>query len=390
MKNLTAAIADFFQNRRNLFILGFVLTSALTLVEVMRVTQCNFFTYQLSTFDFWRGIDPYGLDKYDFIYGPLFSILFAPFAWMGATVGPFVWNLFNFTLYFVAIFTLPDKYTEKQKCRTYLYTMLILATTQFSMQFNPVVAYIFVFAFSLLERGRGLWAVLLILVSGLIKVYGIFELALLACYPQVWRNATFAAVMGAALLVLPIFWTGAEGLVPHYRRWIEMLSGHVDQFRFYSAFNIHLWHNTLTAHMVAVQLGSLAALGTLFFINWRKFGDFAFRAGALGTVMGWVILFSLSTEKHTYVIALLGFMVWYWVQPRRGWLLQTLFWSNFILLVVVPVDLLCPPPVMRYLCNTLQLNIWSFIITWLVMIHATFLREILPQNNFQNDYSRTD
>ncbi len=69
------------------------------------------------------------------------------------TVGPFVWNLFNFSMFFCAIFTLP-RLTENQKCQTYLYTAMILATTQMSMQFNPVVAYLFLFAFTLLERGE--------------------------------------------------------------------------------------------------------------------------------------------------------------------------------------------------------------------------------------------
>ena len=35
-----------------------------------------------------------------------------------------------------------------------------------SIQFNPVVAYLFLFAFSLLERGKPYPAILLILVSG--------------------------------------------------------------------------------------------------------------------------------------------------------------------------------------------------------------------------------
>ena len=90
--------------------------------------------------------------------------------------------------------------------------------------------------------------------------------------------------------------------------------------------------------------------------------------------MGWVILFSLSTEKHTYVIALAGYLLWYWVQARKTRLDRTLFWANFVLLVAVPVDLVCPTPVMRFLCDTLQLNIYCFTFTWLRMIYLTFLK----------------
>lgn len=134
MNALAGRIGRFFLNRRNLFVIGFVLTFALTLLEVAHGKQHNFFTFQQSTIDFWNGESPYG-KPYDFLYGPLFSILFAPFAYMGSTVGPFVWNLMNFTLFFYAIFSVP-RITEVQKCKTYLYTALILATTQMSIQFT--------------------------------------------------------------------------------------------------------------------------------------------------------------------------------------------------------------------------------------------------------------
>ena len=57
-----------------------------------------------------------------------------------------------------------------------------------------------------------------------------------------------------------------------------------------------------------------------------------------------------------------------------GWLDRTLFWANLVLLVLVPVDLICPSPVMRFLCDTVQLNIYCFTFTWLRMIYVTFLR----------------
>lgn len=373
MKKIADAVGAFFLNRRNLFILGFVLTFVITLLEVLREKQFNFFTFQLSTFDFWVGEDPYGVEKYDFLYGPLFSILFTPFAYLGKTVGPFVWNLFNFSAYFCAIFTLP-RLTEAQKCKTYLYTALILATTQMSMQFNPVVAYLFVFAFTLFEKNHPLWAILLILISGFCKIYGFFELALLLCYPKFWRNLLYTVLLAAVLFLLPLVALPLSGFIPHYMRWAEVLGLHVDQFQFYALFNLHLVHDLLTPIMTYVQMGTITILAVLFVSDYRKFGRFDFRLGSLGILMGWVILFSLSTEKHTYVIALLGYLLWYWVQARKATFDKVLFWANFILLVVVPVDLICPPPVMRFLCDTVQLNIWCFTITWFRMIYVTFLK----------------
>lgn len=296
MSRFTENISRFFLNRRNIFILGFVLTFVLTLLEVSHGKQYNFFTFQNGTFDFWKGEDPYGVEKYDFLYGPLFAILFAPFAYLGMTVGPFVWNLFNFSMFFCAIFTLP-RLTENQKCQTYLYTAMILATTQMSMQFNPVVAYLFLFAFTLLERGKPFWAITLILISGFCKIYGIFELALLLCYPKFWRNILFTVALAAVFVFLPLVSIEPSGLMPFYARWAEVLSLHVDQFQFYALFNLYPIHDLLTPVMTYVQMGSIALLAVLFVVNRKQFDRFDFRAGSLGILMGWVILFSLLDRK---------------------------------------------------------------------------------------------
>ena len=132
--------------------------------------------------------------------------------------------------------------------------------------------------------------------------------------------------MAAVLLVLPAVNLGFGGLIPHYERWAEVLSGHVDQFQFYAVFNLYPIHDLLTPVMTQVQIGSILALAVLFVLNYRKFGRFDFRLGSLG------------------------------------------------LLVLVPVDLICPSPVMRFLCDTVQLNIYCFTFTWLRMIYVTFLR----------------
>ena len=116
------------------FTIGFILTAALTFSEVARGRQYNFMIFSDATRDFWNGIIPYGAAWAEekghdvFLYGPLFNILFSPFAYLPSWLAPFVWNLMNFTLYFISIFTLPDKYTKETKCKIFLYTLPILAT----------------------------------------------------------------------------------------------------------------------------------------------------------------------------------------------------------------------------------------------------------------------
>ena len=73
--------------------------------------------------------------------------------------------------------------------------------------------------------------------------------------------------LAAVLLVLPAVNLGFGGLIPHYERWAEVLSGHVDQFQFYAVFNLYPIHDLLTPVMTQVQIGSILALAVLFVIT---------------------------------------------------------------------------------------------------------------------------
>ncbi len=372
----------FFLNPRNLYILGFLLVFALTFAEAARGRHRNFMIFAESTRLFWQQIVPYGeswtaaapgLDY--FLYGPLFNVLFAPFAYLPGLLGPFAWNLFNFTMWFLAIFTLPGRFTREEKCKSFLYTFLILACTQLSFQYNVAVGYMFLFAYSLLERDKGFWAVLLIMISGFTKIYGIFQLGLLVCYPRFWRNAGYALLIGAVLLLLPAVGTSFERLPEWYGEWIGALTSHKDTRTWQNIFYLPSPFGLLAWRM-QVQIGVLAALAVGLFARWRQWYDEYFRIGALACLMGYVILFSNSSETHTYVISLIGYLMWYWTMRRAGALVpadRVLFWAIFVVVVVMPVDVLCPPAVMK-IFYSVKLNLWLLLAMWLRMVWSTFVR----------------
>ncbi|WP_418981948.1 glycosyltransferase 87 family protein [Alistipes sp.] len=372
---------SFLTSKRNLYLLGFLIAAAVTFMEVARGRHLNFLIFADSTLDFWRGISPYTPEWVAqhvrfFLYAPPFSVLFAPFAHLPGWLGPFAWNLFNYTLFYLAVFTLPERFSERQKCRIFLFTLPILAQSLLSFQYNVPVAYLFLFAWSLLERGRGFWAVVLIMISGFTKIYGIFELALLVCYPRFWRNLAYALVAGAALFALPLLRIAPEGLLPYYGEWLDALTRHQAAKTYDSLFYARPLADWMLAHFRLLQILSLGTLAALFLASFRKWTTAAFRAQALGILMGWVVLFSDSAEKHTYVIALTGFALWYWSRPRHTRTDKVLFWANFVLLGLVPIDIICPVPVMRFVTRTLWLHVWVFCFTWLRMAYLTFLRPV--------------
>lgn len=379
-RSLWQRIGAFFLNPRNLYIVGLLLVVALSFSEVTRGRHKNFMIFAESTRLFWDHIAPYGqnwtqaapqLDY--FLYGPLFNILFAPFAYLPAWLGPFAWNIFNFTMWFVAIFTLPGRFTRDEKCKAFLYTFLILACTQLSFQYNVTVGYLFLFAYSLLERDKGFWAVLLMMISGFTKVYGIFQLGLLLCYPHFWRNAGYAVGIGIVLLAAPAVNMPFRELPDYYGQWFAALAEHKDTRTWMNLFYLRPFG--LLRYQLAIQIGVLAALAVALATNFRKWGQPFFRLAALAVLMGYVILFSNSSEGHTYVITLIAYQFWYWSMKRGGALNlvdRIVYWATFVVVVVMPVDVLCPPRVMQLFYGW-QINLWLLLYLWLRMLWTTFI-----------------
>lgn len=366
----------FFYNKRNLYLLGLILTLAVTAIEVLKGTHHNFHVFAYSTLDFWAGNNPYPImyDGREFLYSPVFSVLFTPFAIVLDSVGAFAWNIFNFTLYFVAVMHLPEKYfSHSTRCKIYLFTLSLVAQSMFSFQYNLTVAWIFILAWSLLEKDRPFWAILLIMVSGLTKIYGIFELGLLLCYPRFWKNIFYVFVIGIALLILPIVNLPYDSIIPYYGEWIHALDIHQSTRVWESLFYMEPLSKYLLPHFRAIQIGSIVIVAILYILAAGKRNSYRFRVQSLGIVMGWVVLMSDSAEIHTYVIAIAGFGLWYWSRSSKTLTDRILLWANFFLFCIVPVDLLCPTPLMLFFTKTLWLHVWVFLFTWIRMIVLTMV-----------------
>lgn len=353
------------------FLLGLLVAIIATALETIRQRYMNYLVYTDSTLDFWNGINPYTQDFVDahgryFLYTPVFSVLYAPIAYLPRWLGPFVWNLGNYSLFALSVFTLPRQY-DAYKVRIFLYLLLILEQSVFPFQFNIVVAYCFLFAFSLLERGRGGWAVLLIMLSTTTKVYGIVELLLLFCYEKPFRRLAYSFVLGVLLLMLPALKTGFSGLIPCYENWWNMLAQH--QSNAYYVSLLYAWPlRWVLDYYRIVQVITVGTVVAIFFWKHQHWTDFRFRATVLGVLMGWTIVFGDSSETHTYLIALSGYMLWYWIQPHHSSFDKVLFWAMLIFFGCVPTDVLVPTKIHDFLNGTLFIDVYLYALAWCRMV----------------------
>ena len=130
----------------------------------------------------------------------------------------------------------------------------------------------------------------------------------------------------------------------------------------------------LLPYRTYVQIGVLALLAVGVLANWRSWRLPFFRIACLAILMGYVILFSNSSEGHTYVIMLIGYQMWYWTMRRGGEIRladKIAYWATFV--IVMPVDVLCPPKVMQLFYGW-QLNLWLLLALWLRMCWTAFIR----------------
>lgn len=388
---------------RYVFLLGLLIAIIATALEVFRGRAENFQTFYYSTIAFWGndadtialwgGGNPYteGYSKVfrSFLYSPVFSILFTPLTWLPFKLAAFVWNIMNYSLFFMAMMLLPDRLcTQFSKIKIFLYLLLLLEASIFPFQYNISIAYFFIYAYIFLEKDKPIWAVLLIMLSATTKVYGIFQIALLFCYKNTWRNVAFAIMFGAGFALLPAFHTGIDGLLPYYGEWIATLAKHnYHDFSPTSLICLQPFPEWTMSHRYLLQLSSLAILIILFFMHHNSWRDFRFRTQTLGLLMAWLCLFGDATEAHTYIIAFTGYMLWYYTQPKHTKTDKYLFWANWFLFGVIPQDVLCPRVICDFINDTLTLQIYIFFFTWarqIYLLHSLYNKDNLIVSRNKN------
>lgn len=359
-------------NWKFVFGLGLLVVLAATTIETLRGRATNFYDYYDATNMFWAGINPYTLEYVEthsiwFLYTPVFTTIYAPVFLLPEWLGPYVWNVFNYVMLCMAIRLLP-KPLAPFRTRIFLFMLLLILQSAFCFQYNMVVCYIFLFAFILMERGKPLWATLLIMISATTKYYGAIELGLLMCYPKFWRNIGYALMWGVVLLLLPMINTAFDNVFALYRSMWDSYESHrsaVDYSGVFFARGLKPW---LLPNLRVVQMGVLLVISALFLWRYKRWHDFRFRVETLAVMMGYIILFSDSPETHTYMITLAGYQMAFWLQPERTKFDWVLYWLLFVNFCILPVDAICPTPVYRFFHDNFWLDVYCMTIAWLRVI----------------------
>jgi hypothetical protein len=237
-----------------------------------------------------------------FKYSPTFALAMAPFWVMPNWLGLPVWNLLNALAPLVAV----NRLALSREARAFilLFCALELFVSLQNLQSNGLAAALMIGTFAALERDRPIVAALLAGLAFHIKIFGMVAAVLCVFYP---RRAIFlltAAMITAALGLLPAAVTGLDGLAVQYRGWVDLL-GHDQIPNNLSLMGfLDTWFGLKLANL-SLQFAGIAILLALLSQR-RRWSDFDWRLTYLASMLMWVVVFNHKTESPTFVIAMFG------------------------------------------------------------------------------------
>lgn len=337
----------FFTNPRTLFGLWTLLAVVAGLTKMAPHRHNNFLIFRGV---FWHTIQK--LSLYDFYpteyndhnhYGPIFSLVIAPFAVVPDAIGLLGWLVVLALGMYYAVRRLPLE--EGRQIFLYWFCAHELLTALQMQQFNIAIAAIIIGSFAAIEKGREVTAAFLIVLGTFVKLYGVVGLAFFFFVKRKPRFILALIGWSVVCFVAPMLISSPEYVIGQYVEWYERLAAKNGENTFSLMQNISLLGMIRKASGSASYSDLLVILPglALFGLPYLRFGQYrhlAFRYAILSSVLLFVVLFSTGSESSTYIIPFAGIALWYTTSPwkRSGWDVALLVFA-FVLSSLSPSDL---------------------------------------------------
>jgi len=312
-------------------------------------------------------------------YGPLFSILIAPFALLPVYVGCFFWCLFNVAVLFYAIKKLPV--TVLQQRWILLIGVFELITSIHSVQFNPMLCGMILLSFTAIEKEDILLGTFFIVAGTLIKIYSVVGLLFFLFTPHKKKFILYSAMWFVVLFCLPMIISSPSFIIESYKNWFTVLVEKNGQNIVSSMnagmqdisvmgmvrriFGVYQMPNTF----VTLPAGILMLLPLLRFNFWK---NQAYRLHYLALLLIGLVIFSSSAESPTYVIAVIGYLIWHVQQPDNNRLPYKVLMGLVLLLTIFSPTDLFPRFIREQYVLRYSLKALPCFIAWLAVVYTLF------------------
>ena len=312
-------------------------------------------------------------------YGPLFSILIAPFALLPVYVGCFFWCLFNVAVLFYAIKKLPV--TILQQRWILLIGVFELITSIHSVQFNPMLCGMILLSFTAIEKEDILLGTFFIVAGTLIKIYSVVGLLFFLFTPHKKKFILYSAMWFVVLFCLPMIISSPSFIIESYKNWFTVLVEKNGQNIVSSMnagmqdisvmgmvrriFGVYQMPNTF----VTLPAGILMLLPLLRFEYWK---NQAYKLHYLALLLIGLVIFSSSAESPTYVIAVIGYLIWHVQQPDNNRLPYKVLMGLVLLLTIFSPTDLFPRFIREQYVLRYSLKALPCFTAWLAVVYTLF------------------
>lgn len=313
-------------------------------------------------------------------YGPLFSLVVAPFAVVPLWVGLLLWCVSLVALLYVAIRR--SQFTSGQQLFLLWFCAHELLTAVFMQQFNIAIAAIILLTYYCIERERDTAAAFWVMLGTFVKLYGIVGLAFFFFSKHKGRFAASLVLWAAVMLVAPMLIASPDYVLGQYHEWFVCLTEKNTENLDSIAQNISLlglvhrttglWFSDLWLLIPGVVAFALP------YLRLSQYRHQAFRQTLLASVLMMVVLFSTGSESSGYIIAFVGVVVWYTCVPwQRTGLDAALLVFVFVLSSLSPSDLF-PAYLRREWVQPYALKALPVVLVWLKLCYEIYTKDYAP------------
>ena len=319
-------------------------------------------------------------------YGPVFSIIIAPFALMPDSIGVLMWVMFNAFILFKAIQLLPIK--ENQYVVILLICAHELMTASANVQSNPMIAGLIILSFSFIKKKQDFWAALMIALGTFVKLYGIVGLAFFFFSENKLKFIGSFLFWSVILFILPMLISSPAFIIQTYYDWYDDLvtknlsnQGSVLQEICVMGLirKILNYPGLKNIYVIAPAI----MLFALSYLRLKNFKAVQYQLLILSSALIFAVIFSSSSESSTYIIAFTGVAVWY-MNLNRPVTRYEVFLLIFALIItsLSPSDLFPRYIRMEYVVPYKLKALPCFLI-WLKIIYETLTRDFSKQEQLK-------
>ena len=314
-------------------------------------------------------------------YGPVFSLVIAPFALLPEWAGMLLWLMGLTVWLYAAVYR--SGLPKQRQVFIYWFCSMALLTALFMQQFNIAIAAIILSSFYLIEKEHDGWAAFFIVLGTFVKLYGIVGLAFFFFSKHKVRLIMWLAVWSVVLFCAPMVISSPDYIIGQYREWIDCLIGKNTENINSFAQNISLLGlvRRTTGCMTYSDLWLIVPGMLLFalpYLRRSQYKNLAFRETILASVLLFVILFSTGSESSGYIIALLGACIWYVAVPwQRGRWAIALMVFVFILSGMGNSDLI-PKTIRHDYIQTYALRALPVSLLWFWLCYEMCTKDYAP------------